>query len=823
MMIARRTLLTLLGGTAIMGLVPRPAASRSPDPQPFFLILDDISETTPAGALAELVAPFINLGIPAGFIVKPQAETAAWGGAVAQFLRDHLRAAPDQAELVAWVPDLATAAPYFQVRKASAAQARLATFLGGATAVAVPPALTIATEDTTGAAAFDPLRAAGFRNVLALSPDGGATASARCDVTTACMRGGLRHAITEGAFDIIGPLRAAIGAGDMLVLVLSLAGLETVPPETLRTRAAALADMIGASLQEGRIFAALPGAHADWFSTGAERLIGLRLLAPAGRDGAAAAGLAALAADLARAAIPFSLMAADAANPACADPVGPICSGPDLVVQPADAGWVGMDDGGLLHLRETLVLRGPPAADALLRLDPQRDLVISIGPGAYTDETARAGVIALLRAAAAAPRSKILNIPDFAKMLLPADPVYQVMLATRRDLAARVAAHPDAAADRRALMQDARIAWSYFERMHEPATGLCPSTVRFDGAWSSVYRVLTMWDFGSLILGTLAAHELALITDAQFLTRVAAILRALPSARIGGLELPNSEIATHRLLGLTTDYNACDTGRLLSALSALDRYPLSRGACAERVAGWDLAGTLQDGRLQSLSQGRRIALDRSHCAHYAALAFARWGIEAGSPYAVDPGLGATDAQMALLYEVARIGAIGAEPLLMEALEMGLSAPSAYLADVLMCAQIRSHAATGALVCVSEGPMDRAPWFTYQGFRPDVADDVWDVRSAEPGAAFQTAEFRQAARMFSTKAAFLWAASHPGPYADLLLRHARDRARVSEAGYGAGIYAATGVATTNYTDINTNGVILQAIAHILRGRRLRAEG
>jgi hypothetical protein len=130
----------------------------------------------------------------------------------------------------------------------------------------------------------------------------------------------------------------------------------------------------------------------------------------------------------------------------------------------------------------------------------------------------------------------------------------RAMLATRRDLArapaATAAPAPATPAlappERAAFLEDARIAWSYVERLTEPATGLCPSTAQFDGDWSSFYRYLTMWDLGSLIQAVLAAHEIGLIGDDGYRARIGAILAAIPAARIAGLALPPEEIRTDR-------------------------------------------------------------------------------------------------------------------------------------------------------------------------------------------------------------------------------------------------------------------------------------
>jgi hypothetical protein len=177
--------------------------------------------------------------------------------------------------------------------------------------------------------------------------------------------------------------------------------------------------------------------------------------------------------------------------------------------------------------------------------------------------------------------------------------------------------------------------------------------------------------------------------------------------------------------------------------------------------------------------------------------------------------------MRLLYTVADIGSIGTEPMLVEGVEMGLSAASAYLSDVLFFAQRRAYESSGQFYCVTEGPIDRSPWFVYEGLLVDHATDRWAIVPIKRSPEFDSPAFRASVRMISPKAAFLWAAMRPGGYSDLLLGYVRARARLAKGGYASGIYAQTGKPTEYYSDINTNGVILQSAAYILRGRKPRA--
>jgi hypothetical protein len=176
--------------------------------------------------------------------------------------------------------------------------------------------------------------------------------------------------------------------------------------------------------------------------------------------------------------------------------------------------------------------------------------------------------------------------------------------------------------------------------------------------------------------------------------------------------------------------------------------------------------------------------------------------------------------MRLLHQVGRIGPYGAEPLLLEAVEMGLSDPSAFLADVLFGAQHRAHRETGVLYCVSEAPLDRPPWFTYQGLDVTSTEARWAVSGPTTDPRNRTEAFARGMLLINSKAAYLWAAARPSAFSALLVDAVQECRNPGLPGFSPGIFAATGQPMGGYTDVNTNGVILQAIAFILRGHRPR---
>ncbi len=105
----------------------------------------------------------------------------------------------------------------------------------------------------------------------------------------------------------------------------------------------------------------------------------------------------------------------------------------------------------------------------------------------------------------------------------------------------------------------------------------------------------------------------------------------------------------------------------------------------------------------------------------------------------------------------------------------------------------------------------------QGLRVDrYGPEAWTILSRDDASAFQTQAFRQDIELLSAKSAYLWAAVYPHPYSTRLLRLIRDKARIDGLGFSVGVHTATLLPMENYSDLNTNGVILAAIATMLRG-------
>lgn len=790
--IDRRTFLRLAVPQVLLPALPLTAGATEPS-EAVFVLVGGLTPATPAPHLGAFVEPFLGADIP--FAVMMEAA-AAPDPEVAALLRQILLTAPDRVEPVLSMPGLAGLPPYFQRRTASDAIQRMRGVLGDGSGQTPPGPVTIAT-DAASPTNFDALRCLGIRNVLTLFA-AQAASSTGCAERMACLLGARPVTVADTA-DPTPRIEDAFGAPGWQQIVLSMAGIERLPVAEVRLRAGRAADAIGRALASGRHFVALPRDHARWFGEDQRRFIAPRI-AP----GPATASADMSAFGQALRSLGIAVTDTRPGNPA---------TGTDLLLVPGAA--PAFDDRGLFIRGETSVR---DAADLLAEPNLMRDAILAIGPNDYATGPAREATLDLLRDLRRDAGTRLVDMPAFVAATVAPDPVFDLLRATRRGVPDAPGADTPGSAE---LLADARLAWRYFERFSIPGTGLCIDTADVQDGYTWLQSELTMWDLGSLIAAVMAAHEFGLIADTDFIARSELLVRALPTTRIGDLRLPCAEIAADTGAALSGDFNACDTGRLLSVLRELDAHPLTKGVAAERIAGWDLGGVVVGGHVHSVVNGRLVDRFRSHCAHYTARAFRGQGIAAASPYEVADMESKTDRAMQLLQALVGLDPLGAEPLLLEAVETGLSEPSALLADVLFGAQLREYERSGTLVCMSEAPINREPWFTYQGLNVASSEERWTVNATSSDPRFATPDFRHAITLVNTKAAYLWLATRPSAYSTLLARHVRDRARLDGMGFSPGVFVASGQGMPGYADINTNGIVLEAIAFILRGRVPRA--
>ncbi|MBA2964416.1 MULTISPECIES: DUF3131 domain-containing protein [Ramlibacter] len=372
--------------------------------------------------------------------------------------------------------------------------------------------------------------------------------------------------------------------------------------------------------------------------------------------------------------------------------------------------------------------------------------------------------------------------------------------------------------------QWARTAWTYFERNTDPATGLASSVEGFPST--------SLWDTASSLLALLAARDLGLVDQKAFDARMARALDALGRLPLYANALPNKTYDTRTLA--MTDYrnqpapagigwSAIDIGRLLVPLNAIAwQHPQHTEAARRAIARWNTAQLARDGQLWGLQAGegggppQPVQEGRLGYEQYAARTLALMGLDVD--VAADPmaHLQLVDiegiAVPADRREPATHGAqnhVVSEPWILQGLEFGWTRQSREIAWRVYRAQEERFRKTGVKTAATEDHVDQPPYFVYNSLYN--GGRRW-VAVSEKG------EEMPQLRTLSTKAAFGWHALLRTPYTTQLVDAVaglNDPAR----GWYAGRYEA-GDKPNQSVNANTNAVVLESLAYIVRGRLLQ---
>ena len=832
-MIERRTFLRW--GTAAPLLLAHPSLSRgaAATPQNTLVVIDDVNSTTDPDRAAIVLDAFARKGLPVSCLVDPaplDAGPLEPGSTLSQALRARLQRTPGLLQIVPVVKNLAGMTPYFQARAVYDTRRALHAAVWGTTED--PPyageSQTIACDMMPTTVAPSGVRASGIRNVL-MRPQ--------------VSREVRPEAWDDGVVRLVGGQRVQLqSARNAYSFYLSAQDFLTIPLAGLGPAASAFAAHVLAQTGDHWVSPILASDLQFRDAYAYKRHVALHFVVGRNARPEDHAALADFQRELEAEGLPSSSgpdTTSDAAlgywislseakpSSRTLDAVALFDVGRHSSSQaPADRGYgiateltektrAGLNSKNTLGLPTVRLRDVGSAKETLERSLGTTDCVLAVSVELLQNQAYRRVFKKALYAIENDGISRIVSLPDYVKRLVPQGPYITHFRRTQTYQPQLSKTPVDPSAESRAqLLSDAKVAWSYFDRWTNPKTGLCPATVNFAAGHQRLHETVTMWDVGSHIFALIAAVDLELISPQKFQKAIGRILPNIAGRRSQGRLLPQGWIATDKFKWGNRNFDGCDAGRLLAALYNLDLHPLVKDRAAPTVARWDLKDIVQNGVVYSVENGILETTFRSHCAHYAAWAFRTWGIEVKSPYEVFQGKSSPDGQMALLEVCGRIGPLGAEPLLMEALEFGMSPESAYLADVLLAAQIEEHEETGRLICVSEGPINNAPWFLYQGLQFDAQGRVWATDTVAGLDAHRTKAFRDEHLSISSKAAYLWSAYKDHPFCDRLLTVVRDKAKTSN-GFASSINQRTGEPSKTYSDINTNAVILQSIAHMLK--------
>ncbi len=361
------------------------------------------------------------------------------------------------------------------------------------------------------------------------------------------------------------------------------------------------------------------------------------------------------------------------------------------------------------------------------------------------------------------------------------------------------------------------VAWTQFNRLWVPETGLAKAT--FD------YDKLTTWDIGSVLGALYSARVLGLIDEDAYRGRVCRTLETLEDmplfrdsvfhklydARTG--QMANRE---GRVTPRGYAWSATDLGRLLVWLRIVARTDTALTDLAGRVARrLKVDRVVVDGYMygEDATPGRRVRRfqeGRIGYEQYAARGFALWGHDVS--LALDVNTNAvpdTVMGVEILRDARGLDRLTSEPFVLLGLEIGWTEDEGALARAVLKMQMQRYLQTKTITIVSEDAVAIAPYFFYY-YCVFCTGRTFVVETSEPGLRLNSP------RWVSTKATFGWHALLPSNYTRLALdRVAKARASV---GWSSGVMERTGAPTRTY-DLNTAAVILEAAAYRKLGRPL----
>ncbi len=842
--LTRRSLLSLIGYGAALGGIGGPGWAASAEPGPFVLLLTDLpaelSERLLMALLTPLAKDFLRVGIE-----LPTPKPSMLSPVLQEALMRVEAQRPGLVERIPLVPPPSRRAELSYVLAHELADAMADTMAAGRemfAASSLPVTLCVQPGGPQGADWAGGARVLGFRTVFESEASSAPTTIGTPNEAVWHVRGGLHWHWQDGPEQWEADFSTALAEDVAVVARLSLAGVQDQDTETVADLARALAAMLTTHKQAGDLISLLP-RELSFRALGKDYGQSVLLLVEEGGDRTTKGHLAAFQALIAQAGLPLEVLSrrsndsfaitgcsvsvADMPDfSSClAQPEGAAAGAASLVVRgPEEAiGFGGPDDAGTLIV--PLVADIADAASGADRLDrlatnqaSLRDSVVLVRQSALTTPSARTLLANAIKRLGNNGRARFRTELDFSTALFPEFPLLDLL---HRTEAAQ--AWPDLAPgalpslEGEALLTDAATAFAFFMSDPDPNTGLSAPTEFHSDSFSTRYETITMWDVASNLFAVLSAMELGLLEQAEGEAWVEKIVAAIPTRTVKGLSLPIAEFEYRLRDTSNRAFNASDVGRLLIALrAAADRTP-SREAIETMVSGWDLPATVVDGIPMNVFRGQYVNAGENHYLTYLRRGYALWGVDMAPAFVPDMADDAFTGQMRIMRTAKQYGLLGAEPHGLEAIELGTSTTTQLLSDVLIAAQYETFRATGELVAVTETPLDREPWFTYQGLDLERPAYGWKVRPNPPDWRYDSPEMQAALKVFSAKAAYLAAAMHPSVFSDKLLAAARAHCAVPEKSFCVGTYAASGAPMSGYSDINTNGVILEVLAFLARGR------
>ncbi|WP_421903676.1 DUF3131 domain-containing protein [Maridesulfovibrio sp.] len=355
-------------------------------------------------------------------------------------------------------------------------------------------------------------------------------------------------------------------------------------------------------------------------------------------------------------------------------------------------------------------------------------------------------------------------------------------------------------------MQAARIAWKYFQRNYQPATGL------YNGL--DLYAVTTIWEIGTSLAALNAAQHLEIITDTEFRQRTGLMLQTLSSMDLYKDELPNRLYFADsaRMVGedqkptsTGIGWNGPDIGRLLLWLKkTANLHPEFKSICDKIFLRLRTERLVKDGNITSLS----VYLNKEQLKQeagfgqpsYAAEAFKLWNLDAWKTRDYRPQLGFKKIYGINVPFNKSGPAISSTPFTLILMELGRSGSEQdRMIRSIYEVQAARHKNKGKLTAADSGRIDRSPWVAQSTILTANGAAEWKCISPysdKPLPLFWS----------STATAFCWDALFNTAYTRKLVQ-SLSTLHDKNKGFMAGKY--DNGETNKAVTLETNGLILEA--------------
>jgi hypothetical protein len=365
----------------------------------------------------------------------------------------------------------------------------------------------------------------------------------------------------------------------------------------------------------------------------------------------------------------------------------------------------------------------------------------------------------------------------------------------------------------------ARTAWQFVANNTQASTGLAKA--------HDEYQFVTVWDIASNIAAIYSAHELGIINDGDYDSRISKILATLTTVPLfdgaGFNKFYDSE--TGKMIDRneaisSTGYGWSDTdiGRLLIWLRILAvNQPQYADRAAAIVNRLDMSRLISNGTLRAMEidpkTGSKVGYAEVGLGYeqYAAAGFALWSHRAESSLDATAHAKSVSVLGVPIWVDSRSGArLLSEPYNMMGLEIGWYDPALHdQAQALLDVQQARYDQQGILTMVSEDAMPEPPYYFYYYSVYD-SGNTFVVEGPDNGT------YLDQPRWLSAKSAFAWYAVFPTDYS-LKTLNAVQPAAIPGDGWGAGVYEGS-LAPTGIASLNTSGVILEsALYHNKTGK------